>query len=57
MKSKLFDLLYGDKILRPMDLKKVVDFCIRNNIESENDYNKFKLDRNIRLKENLYDYT
>ena len=57
MKSKLFDLLYGDKILRPMDLRKLVEFCIRNNILTEKDYNKFKLDRNIRLKENLYDYT
>jgi superfamily II DNA or RNA helicase len=57
MSSQLIDLLYNSKILRPMDLKRLYKFCIENKIKSEKDYNQFKLNINIRLKDNIYEYT
>ena len=57
IQSELLDLLYHHKILRPMNLPRLYEFCFKNNITKEEEYNKYKENRSIRLKDNIYSYT
>jgi superfamily II DNA or RNA helicase len=57
-KSKLLDLLYQSKILnRPIKTKTLVKFCKKYDIQTEQDYYKFKdLHPELKLLDNLYEY-
>ena len=57
IQSELLDLLYHHKILRPMNLPRLYEFCYNNNITTEEEYNLYKENISIRLKDNIYSYT
>ena len=55
--SKLLDLLYSNKILNPINLNILIDFCKKYNIMNEKDYHIFRgNNQSLNLKSNLYQY-
>jgi superfamily II DNA or RNA helicase len=56
-KSKLLDLLYTNNILKKVNTKRLIEFCKREKIKTEQDYYKFKeQNHSLNLKNNLYEY-
>ena len=55
--SKLLDLLYSNNILKRVNTKRLIEFCKKEEIKTEQDYYRFQeKNPSLNLKNNLYEY-